>query len=49
MDIAWSRGKLVSATVRAKNGGVCKIRYGDKTNEISTMPGQILRFGGEAH
>ena len=49
VDIAWRNGQLVNAAVRAKNGGVCKIRYGDKTNEISTMPGQILRFGGEAH
>jgi alpha-L-fucosidase 2 len=44
VDIAWTGGKLVHAAVRAKNGGVCKIRYGDKTTRAATTPGQTLHF-----
>jgi alpha-L-fucosidase 2 len=47
VDIAWRDGKLLNAAVRAKNGGVCKIRYGGKTTEFRAVPGQVFRFCGD--
>jgi len=35
VDMAWQDGKLTGATVRSKNGGTCKARYGDKTAEMT--------------
>ncbi|GAI43508.1 unnamed protein product, partial [marine sediment metagenome] len=30
VNIAWKNGKLIRADIRAKRGGICKVRYGDK-------------------
>jgi len=30
VDIAWKDGKLVSAMIRAKTGGRCAVRYGER-------------------
>ena len=30
VDLLWTNGKLVSATIHNVNGGDCKVRYGDK-------------------
>ena len=35
VDIAWQDGKLTAATIHSKNGGTCKVRYGDKVAELT--------------
>jgi alpha-L-fucosidase 2 len=46
VDIAWSDHKLVRAVIRARNGGICKVRYDGKTAEVATTPGRMLHFNG---
>ena len=36
VDMQWSSGKLVSATLRSKLGNNCKLRYGDKSIDLKT-------------
>ena len=45
VDLAWSAGKLTSATVRSVTGTGGKIRYGDKTVELNLKPGESRTVG----
>jgi alpha-L-fucosidase 2 len=47
VDIAWADRKLTSATVRSVTGKVCKVRYGEKTAELTMTPGDATRLGGD--
>jgi alpha-L-fucosidase 2 len=40
VDIYWGKGKLVKARIRSKNGGLCIIRYGEKTLSLKTEKGR---------
>ncbi len=39
VDIAWKDGQLAEATIRANQGGACKVRYGGKMAEVATQAG----------
>jgi alpha-L-fucosidase 2 len=45
VDVAWTDGKLTSATVRSIAGHGGKVRYGDKVAELGLKPGQEKKFG----
>jgi len=45
VDIAWSNGKLTSATVRSVTGTGGKIRYGDRTVDLNLKPGESRTVG----
>jgi alpha-L-fucosidase 2 len=40
-------GKLVSAEIRGKDGGSCKVRYGEKTAALPIEPGRTIRVNAE--
>jgi alpha-L-fucosidase 2 len=40
VDLEWKDGKLVSAILKAKNTGTCKVKYGNKTIDISVVAGK---------
>jgi alpha-L-fucosidase 2 len=44
VSMRWKDGKLQSAEVLSKNGGSCKIRYGEKTLLITLKQGEIIRL-----
>ena len=39
IDMEWKNGELVSAKILSNKGGLCKLRYKDKTKEIDTTQG----------
>lgn len=47
IDMKWEEGKLVSAKVLSKVGGVCKLQNGTNTIEIMTQPGKSYTFNTE--
>ncbi len=46
VDITWSRGALVSAAIRSRDGGICSLRYGGKTNQLQVKAGDEIKLGG---
>jgi len=40
MDLEWKEGKLVSAVLKAKNSGMCKVKYRNRMIEISVVAGK---------
>ncbi|MEG0849747.1 MAG: glycoside hydrolase family 95 protein [Flavobacterium sp.] len=47
VDMKWDEGKLVSAKVLSKVGGVCKVQSGNNNIEITTQPGKSYTFNAE--
>jgi alpha-L-fucosidase 2 len=48
VDLEWRDGKLAAATLRSKNGGECRVRYGSGTKDISLKAGEAYEIqGGE--
>jgi alpha-L-fucosidase 2 len=47
IDLAWSDGQLDRATIKSLRGGSCTVRYADKTVDLPTRPGQVLRVDGD--
>ena len=43
LDISWSEGKLMAATLRSKLGGTCRLAYASRVIELET------RAGGSDH
>jgi alpha-L-fucosidase 2 len=44
VELNWVSGKLVDARVMSTLGGVCKIRYKDKTVQLETRPGRTYNL-----
>jgi alpha-L-fucosidase 2 len=47
VNIGWKDGKLTEAQIRSKLGGICKVRYADKTTEIKTKPAKTYRLNAQ--
>lgn len=47
VDMKWDEGKLVSAKVLSKVGGVCKVQSGNNNIEITTQRGKSYTFNAE--
>ena len=45
--MAWSEGRLETATVRSLLGNPCTVRYGERTVSLDTRPGGEYRLDGE--
>jgi alpha-L-fucosidase 2 len=43
--LAWSEGKLTSATIRSDLGGPARVRYGNRTLTLATKPGAVYKLG----
>jgi len=43
VNMQWKNGKLQSAEIRSKNGGDCKLRYGERMTQKSFKPGEVVR------
>jgi alpha-L-fucosidase 2 len=46
VDIQWKDGKLISATLRSISGQTCKVRYGEKTADVTLFPGKSCLVDG---
>ncbi len=44
VDMAWEDGQLVSATIHNRNGKACRVRYGQKTRDLSFKPGESIQL-----
>jgi alpha-L-fucosidase 2 len=44
VSIQWKGGKLQSAEIRNRNGGLCAVRYGERTASLSLKPGEAIRL-----
>lgn len=40
VDLSWSNGTLAEAVITSHKGGVCHVRYGDKTINFNTQKGK---------
>jgi alpha-L-fucosidase 2 len=47
VDIAWSDGKLTSATIKSLGGRKATVRYGDRTTEIQLRSGRAVQLNSE--
>jgi alpha-L-fucosidase 2 len=46
LDLEWKDHKLVSATVRSRVGGSCRLRCGTLTRDLNLGPGQVGQWDG---
>jgi alpha-L-fucosidase 2 len=47
VDMTWKDGKLVEAVIRSQAGNPCRLRYGDKTNEVKIAKGEAFKWTGK--
>ncbi|NLH41751.1 MAG: glycoside hydrolase family 95 protein [Planctomycetes bacterium] len=47
VDMAWTGGKLVEATIRSTQSRPCTVRYGDKTAQVAIRKGKAVRLDGQ--
>jgi alpha-L-fucosidase 2 len=47
VDMEWKGSALVSATIRSVTGKTCKVRYGEKTVDLSVPGGRSKRLTAE--
>ncbi len=47
VDLEWKDGKLATAKILSRNGGLCKLRYGETTAQLETKPGEIYTLNGQ--
>jgi alpha-L-fucosidase 2 len=48
IDIAWNKGRLLSASILSKNGNPASVRYGDRLAKIDLRPGRTARLQPES-
>jgi alpha-L-fucosidase 2 len=46
VSASWKDGKLTGAQITSLVGNPCRLRYGDKVQELKTERGKIYQFGG---
>ncbi len=46
VGLSWAKGKLAGATVRALNGGSCRLRYASSTARFEMKRGQQIHLDG---
>jgi len=46
VDIQWREGRLASAAIHSLGGQPCKVRYGDKTVDVTLAAGRSCRVDG---
>jgi alpha-L-fucosidase 2 len=46
VDLNWDKGALTRAEIRSRLGNPCRIRYGDRTEDLATQPGDAFVFEG---
>ena len=46
VDLAWKRGALERAVVRSRRGQPCKVRYRERTVQLETRTGGVIRLDG---
>ena len=46
VDIAWKGGKLTSATLRSLLGTSCRIRYGERVENVTIAPNETYEMDG---
>ena len=46
VDMDWTDGKLISATLHSLLGNPCKVRYGEKTVELNIKSGGTVHLNG---
>jgi alpha-L-fucosidase 2 len=46
VDMDWTDGKLISATLHSLLGNPCKVRYGEKTVELNIKSGGTVHLDG---
>ena len=47
VDMAWSGGRLLTAKIRATRPGVCRLRYGEATTQVSLKAGDSAAWDGK--
>jgi len=47
IDIKWREGKITSVSLLSKNGGSCKIKYGNKKIDLNTVAGKRYDLTGK--
>lgn len=44
LDMSWESSKLKQVKILSRNGGLCTIKYGEKTIQVQTRKGGVLSF-----
>lgn len=47
VEIHWNRGELTKAVIRSLNGNPLRVRYGDRTRDITLAKGKAYRWDGK--
>jgi alpha-L-fucosidase 2 len=47
VDLAWSDGRLTSATIRSQNGNPCRVRCGQVTKDVTIAKGSSWNWDGQ--
>ncbi|HEY3412703.1 MAG TPA: glycoside hydrolase N-terminal domain-containing protein [Armatimonadota bacterium] len=47
VDMEWKANRLMTATVRSSTGRKCRVRYGQKTVDLTLAPGRAKRLGAD--
>ena len=47
VDIAWAGGRLGDVRIKSLRGGPCTVRYKERSADLPTRSGQVLRFDGD--
>ena len=47
VDLEWKDGKLASAKILSRIGGLCKLRYGETTVQLETKAGETYTLNGQ--
>ena len=49
VDLSWDGGQLTRAVVRSRLGNPCRLKYGDRTVDLTLKPGESYTFSPQSH